>query len=475
MRRFVSYGPALVVLLTMAVTLLAAPAAVRVLRAADAAARAQAAREALASDDILSRISLATTNVSQAVLPSVVHLDVRVTEPDGSPGGSLGAGWVYDARGYIVTNAHVVANATEITAQFNDGRLYDATVVGIDAGTDVAVVKIDPVVPLVALPRSSDPLRVGESVYSFGSPFNFKFSMSQGIVSGLGRESTTYANIGGFSNFIQFDAAVNPGNSGGPVVDVLGRAVGMNVAIANNTNTQGGSETGQSAGISFAIPVRVAEFVAGQLIETGQIRRGFLGINLPTRDGPAFLLARVNYAGLGVYIPAVVPDGPADRAGIRADDVITHIDGQQITGVEMMRSVISTMAPGHQAQIDIWRSGSVTTCTVDVAEFERPALVRQNVLTTLLSIGARLERSAEPEAPPRFDFVFPSSPAYDAGLETGMTVKSINGTPVATIQDLCDRLDAGGFRLGTPIRFGVDVVGEDGSTRRRELTVRVQR
>lgn len=331
--------------------------------------------------------------------------------------------------------------------------------------------------PLVALPRSQEPLRIGQSVYSFGSPFNFKFSMSQGIVSGLGRESTMYANIGGFSNFIQFDAAVNPGNSGGPVVDTLGRAVGMNVAIANNTNTLGGNDTGQSAGISFAIPVRVAEFVADQLIEHGEVRRGFLGINLPRGDGPMYLMRRTGRAGLGVIIDGVVADGPAARAGVRAEDVLRAIDGQEITGLEMLRSVISTLEPGHVATIDVERGDSTRTFTVEVAEFERSSRIRQDVITALRSVGVVLRDQNSPEAAPVVDYVQPGLVAFAAGLEEGMAIVSINGAPVRTVQELCDRLDLAEtrFRMGVPVRFGVNVATPEGGSRRREFTVRVQR
>lgn len=473
MRRFVTFGPALVVLMTMVVTLVAAPAAVRMVRAADAAARAQAAREALAADDILARLSNATSNVAEAVLPSVVHLDVR-----GEAGnGSLGSGWVYDARGYIVTNAHVVADAQSISAQFNDGRLYDAVVVGKDPGTDVAVLKIDPLEALAALPRSGAALRVGESVFSFGSPFNFKFSMSEGIVSGLGRESTVYTSIGGFSNFIQFDAAVNPGNSGGPVVDVMGRAVGMNVAIANNTNTLGGNDQGQSAGISFAIPVRVVEFVADQLIETGRVRPGFLGITLPRpfETSPAFLRAQFGYVGFGVRVPGVVADGPAARGGLRPGDIIRTIDGQRITGIEMLRSVISTMSAGDSAQIELWRDGQTATVVVNVAEFPPEDLVRQNVIAALGTIGVRFDRQPVGEDPPILGFVIPGLPASAAGLESGVEVASVNGTPVRSFQELCERLDLAGLRLGTPVRLGVDIETDGGARRRREILLRVPR
>ncbi|MEZ6233742.1 MAG: trypsin-like peptidase domain-containing protein [Phycisphaerales bacterium] len=474
MRRFVTFGPALVVLLTTLVTLVAAPAAVRMIRAADAAARAQAARQALADDDILQRLSLATANVGEAVLPSVVHIDVRTTGTNGFNASSLGSGWVYDERGYIVTNAHVVASATDISVQFNDGRLYDASLVGIDPGTDIAVIRITPLEELLALPRSTEPLQVGQKVYSFGSPFNFKFSMSEGIVSGLGRESTTYANIGGFSNFIQFDAAVNPGNSGGPVVDVLGRVVGVNVAIANNTNTVGTTDQGQSAGISFAIPVRVAEFVAGQLIEDGQVRRGFLGINLPVFDGPAYLRDQLGYIGLGVHVPQVVADGPAARGGLQRDDVITGIDGQRITGVEMLRSIISTMEPGHDARIELWRAGTERTVTVRVGEFERPDLVRQNIITSLVSIGARLERT-DPGATPAFDLVIPGSPAARAGLRRGSRVVAVEGSPVGTVQAFCEALDAADLRLRAPVEVTIEVASDEGETRRREITLELPR
>ena len=232
MRRFTAYGPSIVVLLFTCLALIVAPAMIGRMRDADTAARITLARMVLDEDDILLRIDRAVTAIAETIEPSIVHIDVQsewIDDEGGRRGGSrsTGSGWVYDRAGNIVTNAHVVRGAERITVQFEDGRFADAELVGIDPFTDIAVIRLTDPITVFPAPRDSGHIpRRGERVFAFGSPFGFKFSMSEGIISGLGRDPMSTAEFGGFTNFIQTDAAVNPGNSGGPLVSARGRVIG---------------------------------------------------------------------------------------------------------------------------------------------------------------------------------------------------------------------------------------------------------
>jgi S1-C subfamily serine protease len=359
MRRFYTFGPALLVLLAVTLALFAAPAAVRKVQFARISAQVTQAQAILERGSILEQINQQTTAISEAVLPSVVHLEVQFRPSSESgirrPRFSSGSGWVWSEDGYIVTNSHVVSGASRITAELFDGRVERATLVGTDPQTDIAVLRVDEGVGLIPLERATDEvLQIGEQVFAFGSPFSIKFSMSRGIVSGLGRsEAANFLNmIGGYTNFIQTDAAMNPGNSGGPLVDVNGRLVGMSAAIANNVSDGPGPQLqGQSAGIGFAIPLETIEAVVTQLVDAEIVLRGYLGINLNTRAEPR----EYGFEGRGVIVGGIPEGQPADKAGLRFGDVIYEIDGVEITAVDVLRSVVSVRRPGDRVEVLYWR------------------------------------------------------------------------------------------------------------------------
>lgn len=365
MRRFFTYGPGLLVLLAVTVALVAAPAAVRRVQFARISANVHEARTQLAESTLLDRLNNEVASVADAVLPSVVHLDVRFIPSDSNgvrrPSFTSGSGWIWNDEGYVVTNAHVVRDARRVDAELYDGRVLRARVIGTDPQTDVAVVKIDPGVGVVPMSRATGaPLRVGEQVFAFGSPFSIKFSMSHGVVSGLGRsEAASFLNmIGGYTNFIQTDAAMNPGNSGGPLVDVNGQIVGMNAAIANNIRDNDGPELqGQSAGIGFAIPLDTVESVVEQLIdeENDIVLRGYLGINLSRWGMDAQTAGRLGYAGPGVLVAATPAGQPAAKGGLDRGDIITEIDGHAVPSDDVLRSLISVRVPGQDVEIRYWR------------------------------------------------------------------------------------------------------------------------
>ncbi|MEM1424429.1 MAG: trypsin-like peptidase domain-containing protein [Planctomycetota bacterium] len=364
MRRFFTYGPGLLVLLAVTVALVAAPSAVRRVQFARISASVTQAQDTLAQGTLLDRLNEELTAVSDSVLPSVVHLDVRMSPSEGSrfrrTAFTSGTGWIWNDEGFIVTNAHVVNNARRVDAELYDGRVLRARVIGVDIQTDIAVIKIDPGVGVVPITRASnEPLAVGEQVFAFGSPFSIKFSMSRGVVSGLGRsEAASFLRMqGGYTNFIQTDAAMNPGNSGGPLVDVNGRLVGMNAAIANNVDSDGEGLQGQSAGIGFAIPVDTVEAVVSQLIddESDVVLRGYLGINLTQIDMSADMASRLGYAGPGVLVANTPAGQPAAKGGLERGDIITAINDSPTPTSEVLRSLISIQPPGEPAAITVWR------------------------------------------------------------------------------------------------------------------------
>ncbi len=355
MRRVVAFGPAFVVLITAVVMLVAVPAVVRRIGYAQTAARIVLARQVLDDDDILERLNAASRNVADTVRPSIVHVDVGIGGRRFPGAHSAGSGWVYDAQGHIVTNAHVLLGARDIGVQFADGRVVEAEVVGEpDPYTDIAVIKVPAFEGLFPVRRATNiEPHQGDRIYTFGSPFGFKFSMSEGIISGLGRSPSTANDFGGFTNFIQTDAAVNPGNSGGPLVDIKGRVIGMNVAIATGRDNQGTTE-GQSSGISFAIPLRTIESVVDQLIRDGRVARGFLGIRFERQD--RWITGVPGYEGPGVMVTSVTAGGPAAEAGLLENDIITAVNGRSLAGSEALRSEISSTRPGETVRLSIWRS-----------------------------------------------------------------------------------------------------------------------
>ncbi len=312
-----------------------------------------------AREPILEQINRANRAIAKLVEPSVVHVSAQNAMQRRSfvaPYASSGSGWIWDEQGYIVTNAHVVDGAQRLQVQFFDGELRDADLVGLDLRTDIAVIKVDAGGLHPAKRGDSATVEQGDMVYAFGSPFDFRFSMSAGIVSGLGR-STALDNID-YQNFIQTDAAINPGNSGGPLTDVRGRVIGMNTAIATNP----GSSVGQAqfAGIGLAIPMGMIETTVTQIIETGEVRKGYLGVEVISLDRARFGVTPYGeiverFKGEGAMLGRITAGSPAQMAGFRSGDIIVAIDGQKVTSDATVRAVVSSRRPGDQVRFDIWR------------------------------------------------------------------------------------------------------------------------
>jgi serine protease Do len=464
MRRFVTLAPALVVMVTTATVLLVAPTAVRRIGHAATAVQVQYAQDTLATDDILERLDRAVSSIAKAVEPSVVHIDVRTPDGDRS---TTGSGWVLDREGHVVTNSHVVRGAELVRVEFNDGRVVAANVVGADPFTDIAVLKVRLTEGLfpVRIARGSLPKK-GERVFAFGSPFGFKFSMSEGIVSGLARNPSGSLGLGGYTNFIQTDAAVNPGNSGGPLVDVRGELVGMNVAIATGRDAQGTQESGDSAGISFAIPVGTIEPIVQQLIAAGSISRGFVGVRF--RPGSDRLDLPDGTVRKGVVVTEVIDPGPAAQAGLRIGDAIVRIQGYPVTDSTALAALISSGRAGDEIAIDVLRDGAVVPLSIRLGEMpvenmlDRIAgqLDRQlglRVNTVYLDDGSRGVAIMS---------VADDSIANRVGLRPGQLVEQIGGVRVTSALELLEAVYQQGMLSRGHIPFVVADLDDPDNTRK---------
>lgn len=272
---------------------------------------------------------------------------------------SLGSGFIISADGYILTNAHVVEEAEEIKVRLADKREFDAVVIGADARSDVALIRIEAAdLPHVVL-GDPEALKVGEWVLAIGSPFGFEQSVTAGIVSAKGR-SLPDEN---FVPFIQTDVAINPGNSGGPLFNLRGEVIGINSQIY--------SRTGGFMGLSFAIPIDVAMDVQQQLRTKGRVERGRIGVSIQevTRDlADSFGLPRA----AGALVSAVEPEGPAAQAGIQQGDVIVRFNERGVENSADLPRIVAAARPGAQAGVDIYRNGAALTLSVVVGEWQDP-------------------------------------------------------------------------------------------------------
>ncbi len=259
-----------------------------------------------------------------------------------------GSGVIIRKDGYIVTNNHVIDGATKIEVTLNNNQKYPATLVGTDPATDIALLKIDadglPVVPF----GDSDKLRLGEWVIAIGSPYDLRSTITAGIVSAKGRSMPNYTGEFKIESFIQTDAAVNPGNSGGALVDKAGNLVGINTAIV--------SQTGSYTGYSFAVPVNIVKKIVYDLMDYGSVKRAVLGITMQEIDDKIADELKLS-SRKGVYIVEVSKSGAADKAGIKSGDVLIAIDSVQLTNAASVQEAVSRFSPGDEAVVTVIRDG----------------------------------------------------------------------------------------------------------------------
>jgi len=334
----------------------------------------------------LARVATQLADLTERLKPGLVYVRVqqRATAPKdepardepGEPRRSTGSGFIIDPSGLIVTNAHVVESAGQIQVRLEDGRRFTASVVGRDARVDLALLKIDGASRLTVLPLGdSNRLRVGELVLALGNPFGLEQSVSFGIVSRKGAPLTVAAP--GF-DFIQTDAAINPGNSGGPLVNVSGEVVGVNSMAARNGT------------IGFAIPSNLVKMLLPQLASKGRVDWGWLGVAIAevTDDDVGRLKLR---EPKGVLVRSVMPGEPADKGGMRADDVILGIDGTTLESPRDLQRVVSSMPVGKKVRVVLLREGQETELEVTIGLYQE----REG------SPGEAPRRGPRPTEPPR--------------------------------------------------------------------------
>ena len=470
MNRITHVGPAIVVATTIVAALFAGPAAIRGVVTASTRADIAKASARLEDGNVLEAISQAQRDIATVVEPSVVHVSSQGTVGNGSRFGqfaSTGSGWIWDEAGHVVTNAHVVEAADEIEIQLHDGEVRTAEVLGLDLRSDIAVVKIASGNLIPARRGESRGVRQGDIAFAFGSPFDFRFSMSSGIVSGLGR-AAGLDDID-YENFIQVDAAINPGNSGGPLTDAQGRVIGMNTAIATGRGNTIGQ--GQFAGIGLAIPMSQITAVVEQVIETGEVQKGFLGVGLAATTSmdleraaafggraavfrPYAEAIMEEYEGDGVAVTAVEQGYPAEVAGIKVGDVIEQVDGRRVRGLEQLKSMISSGRPGEVVVLDVWRtdleSGESGRRLVEVVLGRLDPIMSSLAAQRLRDLGLVELATSTPDraqdAGVEFQsgvIVLDSDPRSQIGqvFPRGSILLEAGGRPIASYDELLARLD----------------------------------
>jgi serine protease Do len=436
---------------------------------------AAATTQAAPPTDFRSQFIAAAKAISPAVASITSLSMVKVPEAlDGTPFGfffhgdadprgktlrrGIGSGVVIDAAGHVLTNNHVVAGADRVKVVLADNRELSAKVVGADPKSDVAVVKLTAGSEQLhaALLGDSDKLQVGEWVVAAGSPFGLRQTVSAGIVSAIGRGNV---GISEYEDFIQTDAAINPGNSGGPLVDLEGRVVGINTAIA--------SQSGGNNGVGFAIPIAMAKNVADQLIATGKVVRGYVGLYIA--DVSEALAHSFGYRGAGgALVQDVTPGGPGARAGIEAGDIIAERDGHPVLNAASVRNGIAESRPGAETNFKIWRNGKMLDKQVKLGELpggaetasasaapakEGHARWGLELTDPNTALRSRLQLGNTPGA--LVASVKPESPADDAGLRAGDLITHVGSQAVHSALEAQKALLA----AGSPTRLRVSREG----------------
>jgi serine protease Do len=343
----------------------------------------------------------------------------------------IGTGFIIDKSGYIITNNHVVEDADKIKVKLKDEREFEAKVIGRDPQTDLALIKIEPKgeLPVVSLGRSAD-LKVGEWVVAVGSPFGLEQTVTAGIVSAKGRA----IGSGPYDDFIQTDASINPGNSGGPLLNLNGEVVGINTAII-----------AQGQGIGFAIPIDMATQIVAQLKDNGEVTRGWLGVNIQDLKGELAEYYGTKHSE-GVLVTDVVPGNPADKAGIKAKDIITAVNGEKVKTSRELTAKAATLPVGESTKITVLRDGKEKTFDVKVAK--RPLTVADagkppvekegefglQVTDLTPEMAQRLKTNRE--AGVVVVGVRPDSKADKAGVQQGDLILEVNRQSVSSTGDL---------------------------------------
>ncbi len=374
-------------------------------------------------------------------------------------GPGQGSGVIVDSKGYIITNHHVVQGAGKILVQFvDDEERYSAKLIGVDPETDLAVIHVEDKEGIQAARiGNSDAANVGDWAIAIGSPFGYNETVTVGIISAKAREMETGERSRPFLKFIQTDAAINPGNSGGPLLNIRGEVIGINTAII--------SRTGGYDGIGFALASNIAVKTYNQIIKYGRVSRGSIGVEFSSNQSPSLL--RSYGAEHGVFVGRVVDDGPAEDAGMKAEDIITSVNGKAIKNGEELIAVVSEIAVGETVPIDIVRNGKAQTLDVKIADRGKlypeqaeariddtdpeEASVRFGITVQELSPERRREMTVEEEGGVLLTRVEPDSFADEVGLQRGDILLAVNRMEIGSISDL--RSIQRGLKPGMDVAF----------------------
>ncbi|MDX2134315.1 MAG: trypsin-like peptidase domain-containing protein [Saprospiraceae bacterium] len=376
----------------------------------------------------------------------------------GTLSGSSGSGVIMSPDGYVVTNHHVVENSTDIRVTMADKREYKAVIVGADPSTDIALIKIEETdLPFLVF-GNSDSVRIGEWVLAVGNPFNLESTVTAGIISAKGRNINILGGGSSIESFIQTDAAVNPGNSGGALVNTVGELIGINTAII--------TESGNYEGYSFAVPANLVQKVIRDLREFGVVQRAFLGINIEDLDSE-----RARAVGLpnaeGVYVTRVQPGSAAEQAGLRSGDVITGLNYVQIRRTPELQEYVGRFSPGDQVTVEYVRAGQrfrsrVTLKNVET-EYERVAQRKYRGDELDASLGLTLRNLSDDESDEHrlsgavVSSVRRGSVVYETNVQPGFVITSVNGNRIQSmgeaieaIKNAYSNISLDGYYMGEP-------------------------
>ena len=364
-----------------------------------------------------------------------------------------GSGFIISPDGVILTNAHVVRDASEVTVKLQDRREYRAKVLGSDPKTDVAVLKIDAKnLPVVPIGKSSD-LKVGEWVLAIGSPFGLESSVTAGVVSAKGR-SIDEGNV----PFIQTDVAVNPGNSGGPLFNTRGEVIGINSQIY--------SQTGGYQGLSFAIPIDVAYRIKDQIVTTGKVQHAKLGIVIQEVN-QAFADSFNLTSPEGALVSNIERGGAADKAGLKSGDVIRKLNGQPIIASSDLPAMMSTAKPGDRVVLDVWRDGKIVQIPAKLGNASDKVAEAEPAAVETADAGSKLGLSLRPLEPIEKRQSGISSglviedaggAAFNAGVQPGDVLLSVNGRPVSSVAQVRDVVGKASKSVALLIQRGSDKI-----------------
>ena len=375
------------------------------------------------SAGILEQVEQELVSLADKVRPAVVSLSPYIAKgavgqglPRKGRPANAGAGVIFDAKkGLIVTNSHVVRNVLKILVTFKDGSKIVGDVLGADEDTDLAVVQVESEPPLTAVKfGDSSKVRIGQLVVAVGNPYGLNDTTTFGIVSGLKRENV---NLSRYEDFIQTDASINPGNSGGPLLNIKGEVIGINTAIINYAQS-----------IGFSIPSNMVKHIVAQLVEHGEVHRGWLGVGI---DPLPEEMAEKNNSDKGVVVTSVFEGDPAHQAGLKVGDIILKIGGADVDSPNTLIRIIGTITPGQTINLDILRNGKGMMVPVKLeSKKKKTSLLASLTPSDPSTLGFSVTDDPQSENNPKVSTVKPGSYAETKGLQVGDQILAVNGETV---------------------------------------------